>query len=463
MSQTNSKPKPKVVIAGASGFIGQAVAAALSHDFELIGLSRSGVLQSPHFAEVRRADLFSLKDAESGLAGADYGVYLVHSMLPSAALVQGHFADLDLLCADNFARAAAKVGMKQIVYLGGLHPRGDRLSRHLHSRVEVALALANTNVAVTHLRAGLILGANGSSFQILRRLVHRLPMMLCPSWTSTRMQPVALDDVVAAVGTLLGDATAFDRTYDLGAPEVVTYRQLLLRTAAAMGVQRRCLPVPLFSPRLSRLWVSLTTGAPKSLVAPLVESLKHEMIADPDKLWVNPSPTSIDEALRQALTEPVTRQPRAFIGTRKGAPTVRSVQRMTLPKARDAAWALEAYIKWLPRALSGLLTVKLSDDDQVHFRLFGFGPPLLVLQPLRHRSDNSRQVLRVIGGLLAKETCRGRLEFRQVPDENTLIAAIHEYEPTLPWWLYRLTQAQFHRWVMSRFARYLKHVGRHQM
>ena len=101
MSAVDTTRQPTVVVAGASGFVGQAIAEALSRRFKLIGLSRSGALASPHYAEVRRADLFALKDAEAALQGADYGVYLVHSMLPSARLVQGHFADLDLLCADN--------------------------------------------------------------------------------------------------------------------------------------------------------------------------------------------------------------------------------------------------------------------------------------------------------------------------------------------------------------------------
>ena len=215
----------------------------------------------------------------------------------------------------------------------------------------------------------------------------------------------------------------------------------------------------MFSPRLSRLWVSLTTGAPKSLVGPLVESLTHEMVGDPDRIWRPPQPVPVDQALRKALQQPVTQRPRAFVSSRGGPPTVRSVQRMSLPAGRDAAWALEAYMTWLPQALRGVVSVELTDDDRVVFRLFGWGPKLLILQPLRHRSDPSRQVLRVIGGALARETFRGRLEFRQVPDKRTLIAGIHEFEPRLPWWLYRLTQAQFHRWVMFRFSRHLKRLS----
>ena len=112
--------------------------------------------------------------------------------MPSARLVQGSFSDLDLLCADNFARAAKRHDVKQIIYLGGLLPTTDELSLHLQSRAEVERALAATGVPVTTLRAGLVVGANGSSFQMLLRLVKRLPMMLCPAWTKTRMQPVAI-------------------------------------------------------------------------------------------------------------------------------------------------------------------------------------------------------------------------------------------------------------------------------
>ena len=167
-----------MIIAGASGFVGKALAPLLAKRFRVIGLSRSERDGGDGFAEYRKCDLFSLKQAERALEGGEYAVYLVHNMMPSAKLTQGEFADLDLVCADNFARAASHAGIKQIVFLGGLCPSDETLSKHLESRVEVERVLAGHAVPVTTLRAGLILGGARSSFQIMARLVQRLPLMI---------------------------------------------------------------------------------------------------------------------------------------------------------------------------------------------------------------------------------------------------------------------------------------------
>ena len=129
---------------------------------------------------------------------------------------------------------------------------------------------------------------------------------------------------------------------------------------------------------------------------------------------------------------------------------------MSLPEDRDAAWATNEYLRWLPRGLNGLIRVERLSDDEICFRVLSRGPVLLRLSMLPHRSEPSRNVLRVTGGLLARETKRGRLEFRQVLDESTLIAAVHEFVPRLPWWIYRVSQAHFHRYVMYRFSRHLR-------
>ena len=142
--------------------------------------------------EWRTCDLFSLAQTELAVHGADVAVYLVHSMLPAARLTQASFEDTDLLLADNFARACAKSGIRRVVYLGGLIPRADGLSRHLQSRLEVERVLASRGAQVVSLRAGLVLGGEGSSFQMLMTLVQRLPVMICPAWLATPTQPIAI-------------------------------------------------------------------------------------------------------------------------------------------------------------------------------------------------------------------------------------------------------------------------------
>ena len=210
---------------------------------------------------------------------------------------------------------------------------------------------------MTTLRAGLVIGGGGSSFEMLVRLVRRLPAMICPRWTLNRMQPVAVEDVVALLSFAVGHHACFGQAFDVGAPEVPTYRELMGMCAEILGVRRRMIPVPLFTPRLSRLWVSLVTGAPGALVGPLVESLRHEMIARDQRLaeMAGLTPTSVRTALVRALAstdgDPAPSPPES--SPRREAPRslVRSVQRMRLPSGCTADWAAIEYVRWLPRAL----------------------------------------------------------------------------------------------------------------
>jgi uncharacterized protein YbjT (DUF2867 family) len=460
--------RPTVAVAGASGFVGQALAPVLGRRFRTVGLTRAARGPGDGYEAWRACDLFSLSDAERALEGATYAVYLVHSMLPSARLTQGRFEDLDLVCADNFARAARRAGVRQTVYLGGLLPEQGELSAHLESRREVERTLGGHGVPVTTLRAGLILGAGGSSFQIMRRLVERLPVMAVPAWTDTASQPIALDDVVALVDHCLGRAEVLGQTYDVGGPEILTYREMMAKTAEALGLRRRMLKVPVLSPGLSRLWVSLVTGAPRALVAPLVQSLAHPMVARDRRLQeaAGIPGISFSEAIARAIAvehEAVTARtslpPRAF---RSAAPErrrgVRSVQRLPLPPGRDAEWVADEYMRWLPSGMRPL-RVEVDAVRVARFYLLGVPSALLELSFAPGRSGSERQLFRITGGLLAASGGRGRLEMRVTPDGRTVLAAIHDFEPALPWPIYRHTQALVHLWVMHAFGLHLARVA----
>ena len=452
--------KMRVVVAGATGFIGGALAESLGERFHLIGLTRSSRTHIDNYAEVRKVDLFSKAATTECLTGAEVAIYLVHSMMPSARLVQASFEDLDLLCAENFASAAAANGIKHIVYVGGLQPADGATSRHLESRVEVEQALGSHGVPVTTLRAGLIVGGRGSSFQILSRLINRLPVMVCPSWTNTLTTPVGLGSVVWALGHLLTSPPGTSRVFDLGISEPMTYRQLLATAATSMGASRLFIPVPLVSPALSRLWVSLVTGAPRALVSPLISSLRHEMIArnDPEFRLEGEPQTNIKEVLDIAIQQAsdTNEVPRAFRSPAKTAnhPRVLSVQRMTLPAGRDAEWAAQLYLRWLPGFMHGLLPISVTTTEgKILFRMGKKGPTLL---SLKHKGAEGPAAYEITGGLLAHPNPNGRLEFRTALDGRTLLVAVHEFEPKLPWWFYRCTQAVLHRWVMYRFSKFLK-------
>ena len=450
--------RPLVVVAGANGFIGRALVSALAARFEVIGLSRSASAKLP--VPVRACDLMRLEDALRALEGAELAVYLVHSMMPSDRLVQGEFQDIDLLAADNFARAAAAAGVRQIVYLGGLAPVEGEPSAHIASRIEVESALGAYGVPVTTLRAGLVFGPGGSSSRIVFNLARRLPVMVCPRWTATPTQPIALEDAVALIAAVLDRPETFGQTHDIGGPEVMSYRAMMeLVGEAVLGRKPLAVGVPVLTPGLSRLWVSLVTGAPKALVEPLIGSLAHPMLARDRHLQeaLGVPGRSMREVLPQAVAADADAgTPRAFEGAkvkREEASRVRSIQRLSLPPGEHAADVAERYFQWLQSTFGAVLRVSYRDGAwQLGLRLGSV--TLLVLAPTTRSAD--RVVLRIAGGVLARgEDAEGTFEIREVLGGRALLAAIADYEPRLPWWLYLGTQAQAHRLVMTLFGRHL--------
>lgn len=453
--------RPTVVVAGAAGFVGEPLIRRLAGNYRLIALSRRARAPSEGI-EWRDCDLLSSRDARAGVRGAGLAVYLVHSMAPSDHLVQGSFEDFDLQAADNFARACAEEGVSQIVYLGGLLPTGVAaadLSRHLHSRAEVERALAARAAHLTTLRAGLILGPGGSSTEIMLRMAKRLPVMICPGWTNTPTQPIALDDVLDLIEWVLGRAATFGQTYDIGGPEVLTYRELMLRAGDLLGRRPRTLSVPLITPRLSRLWITLVTRAPKELAAPLVQSLSHTMVAADRRLQEEAGVPGRDlsTAIAAALRHQAATPPRAFQRTpASGPPMVRSVQRFAsgrMPPGRVAA----EYFRWLPAALAPLIHVSGDPESNWAIHLFHRGGPVMLAFELdKTNSTNDRVVFDITSGLLAAPGSRGRFEFRAVLGDGTLLCSVHDFSPRLWWPIYVLTQANLHLLVMRAFARHLE-------
>ena len=458
--------RPVVVVAGASGFVGTALLPELAAVCDVVALSRSASQPLPG-VRWERCDLFSLLQTERALDGADYAVYLVHSMLP-ARLTQARFDDMDFILADNFARSAARAGIKQIVYLGGIIPDDAELSRHLASRLEVERVLAARGVPVTSLRAGLIVGPGGSSFRIVAKLVARSPVLVCPHWTRSMTQPVGLRDVVRLVMFCLGREEMFGRAFDLGGAEVMTYVDLMRRTAARLGKKRWVVAVPVMPTRLSVLGLRLVTGAHRELVAPLVESLRHAMVAHSPTLQERAGiiPQGFDDALDEALAvKPAAGASDGHLARRHDQAQegryVCSIQRLPLPPGYDATWVAQEYARWLPSLFKFLLRVTVDDRLNLAFRLAGLRRPLLELGYSRDRSSADRPLYYITGGLLAGAPVAvdgrapARLEFRESPDRRSVLAAIFNYRPALPWWFYRLTQAPMHLFVMKLFAWHL--------
>ncbi len=462
-------PARVIAVAGAGGYVGRALCRALVASYRVIGLTRRPEHPDIPGVEWRICDIFSALECESALDGVDTGVYLVHSMLPSARLTQGNFQDMDLILADNFARAASLNGLNRIIYLGGLLPDlpRARLSRHLHSRLEVERVLGSRDIPLTALRAGIVIGAHGSSFAILRNLVKRLPLLPCPLWGRSKIQPVALHDLVEIFKYCLEHPETTRGSFSLGGPQVMTYRELLECTALVLKKKRIFFNLPWRGSLLCKIILRLVTGAPLALVSPLVESMACDMRAGDRSLQqaAGQKGATVARAVTAALDEEAGEK-RSFRKILPGAPTaydVRSVQRLPLPPGRRAGQVVERYLAWLEEISRGLL--KCRRDGQGGVRIeFGVGRARLSLLELSFSPERSpapdRLVYFISGGILARKinppSRRPRLELREVPGTESLLLAVHDYRPALPPLLYRHTQARLHLLGARCFARRLR-------
>jgi uncharacterized protein YbjT (DUF2867 family) len=248
------------------------------------------------------------------LAGVSAAFYLVHSMGGTAWKLDYAFAERDRVAAENFARAAERAGLEQIIYLGGLGDRQAQLSRHLASRNQVGEILQEGAVPTTVLRAGIILGAGSASFEMLRYLVARLPVMITPRWVDTRTQPIAARDVITYLVGCLQESRTRGRTLDIGGPEILTYREMMERFATVMGRRLFIVGVPVLTPQLSSYWVNLVTPTPAGIAMSLIEGLRNEAVCQNDDIraWIPLPLTPYDEAVRLALAEETSRVPYAF-------------------------------------------------------------------------------------------------------------------------------------------------------
>jgi len=291
-----------VLVTGATGFIGRRLVSALADEgFRVRAMVRRPEAVAPEGVEAVVADLLEPLSLDAALDGVDTAFYLVHSLAAGRA----GFEQRDRQAAENFVTAADKSGLRRVIYLGGLGETGSGLSEHLSSRLEVAEILRKGRLSTTVLRAAIIIGAGGASYEIIKALVDRLPLMITPRWVSTRCQPIAIDDVIKYMTRCLRDERTSDGTFDMGGPEILSYRQMMERFALLRGKRLLIVPVPLLTPKLSSYWVGLVTPVKPSISMPLIEGLRNEVVCRDSRLrdLLPFSLTPFDEALRRALDE----------------------------------------------------------------------------------------------------------------------------------------------------------------
>jgi len=271
----NTHPdRPVVLLTGATGYIGGQMIQPLQESaWQLRCMGRSaGRLRARVDAstEVVEADALDRDSLEAALRGVHSAFYLLHSMGEGSS-----FAERERLAAANFAAAGRRAGLQRVIYLGGLGEGGD-LSAHLTSRQNVGRILAESGVQTIEFRSSIIIGAGSLSFEIVRALVHKLPVMVTPRWVSTPTQPIAIEDVVSYLMAALATPDPASHVYQIGGPDVITYGDLLREYARQMGLRRLMIPVPVLTPWLSGLWLGLITPVNANVGRELVDSIRNE-------------------------------------------------------------------------------------------------------------------------------------------------------------------------------------------
>lgn len=270
-----------ILVTGATGYIGGRLVPRLlteERSVRVLVRNRDRVRSRPWSKQVEVAvgDVLDPGPLAEALAGVDTAYYLVHSMGSGPG-----FHELDVEAARTFGQAAAEAGARHVIYLGGLGSGAD-LSPHLRSRQECGQALRAGGVAVTEFRAAVVVGAGSISFEMVRYLVERLPVMVCPRWLYSRVQPIAVDDLLDYLVAALDTPSCRGRTIEVGGKDVTTYEGLMLDYARARGLHRLLLPIPVLTPRLSSYWVHWFTPIPTAITRALVEGLRNDVVVTDD-------------------------------------------------------------------------------------------------------------------------------------------------------------------------------------
>jgi uncharacterized protein YbjT (DUF2867 family) len=275
----------KILLAGATGYIGQRIMPVLlENGHEVVCCVRdknrfNRKNYSTEYLTVIEADFLNKESLQYIPDDIDVAFYLIHSMSSQT----GDFEKMEQICALNFKERINLTNTKQVIYLSGIN-NASVLSKHLSSRKNVETILSGSNFALTTLKAGIIVGSGSASFEIIRDLVEKLPIMIAPRWLRTKSQPIAIRNVIDYLIGVIGKAETFNNSYDIGGPDILSYKEMLLRFAKIRKLKRRIVIVPVMTPKISSYWLYFVTATSFALAKNLVNSMKVEVICKPNNL-----------------------------------------------------------------------------------------------------------------------------------------------------------------------------------
>ena len=294
----------KILVTGATGYIGKRIIPLLVNEgHSVVCAVRDAARTDPRYEEEEDIDVIEVDFLKSETLqnipeDIDIAFYLIHSMSASS----NDFESMEERCAVNFKSAMEKTGVKQVIYLSGI-TNDEKLSKHLSSRKQVENTLESPSYALTVFKAGIIVGSGSSSFEIIRDLVEKLPVMIAPKWLNTKTQPIAIRDVLAYLTQAVGTKELYNRTFDIYGPEVLTYKEMLLQFAAIRKLKRYILTVPVMTPKLSSYWLYFVTSTSYKLASSLVDSMNVEIIGKSSDIneILDIEPITYQEAVERAF------------------------------------------------------------------------------------------------------------------------------------------------------------------
>ena len=306
------KPNDRVLILGGTGFIGKRLVSELTgRNIRLRLLVRnpskvSAAILENRDIEIVKGDIVRGDGLKEAVRGIHTAYYLVHSMGSKSMFKSTDFTRMDKNAAENFVNSADSAGIKRVIYLGGLGEAGKGLSGHLRSREEVAEILSSGRMHATVLRAAVIIGTESASFEMLKYLVERMRVMICPKWIDTKIQPIAVKDTLAYLTGCLFLPDTAGKKFDIGGPEVLTYREMIQQYTEAVGIPRRIIfRTPVLSSHFVSYWAGMVTPIPSGLAYPLIEGLKNEVVCLDDSITehISLEKTPFKAAVKIAVSE----------------------------------------------------------------------------------------------------------------------------------------------------------------